>query len=1020
LFQSSIKFFLENEKFNYSLFFFIVILGLATYSALPKEKFPIFDLDRVMISGGYTKTSNQLLDKIAVNEIEKEIRGVEGIASAITTISNGAFSIVIEVEEGRDISQIADKLRDGVSVASKNFPSDMTLPTVRELQRVSEVIKVALTSSNMENALLNIDSIRDKILSIDGVANLSVQGERDRYLNIQIDPKRVELFGLSIKEVLSAIQGLSHIYPLGKIESKGYHLYLLSEGGKESVEELEKSTLQFGETTILLSDIASVEKSFEEDSQISSVNLDEAIIFAVNKFEDDNALRVAERVKNFVEEWNRGDSDLKLYHFLDDSRSIRDRLNNVISNILFGLVLVFLSIYILVSKKMALVVTIGVPTSFFIAFIFLYLFGYSLNLISLLALLIALGVLVDDAIIVSENIQRHLENGESPAVASRKGTLEVITPVTMASLTTMFTFMPLLFMSGHAGNFIMMIPITVTVLVIASYFESFLFLPLHAKHLLRRGDSVKTWELPKRVYRKVLQFHIDKKWIFLVTFLIGVPFAIFYSAKMTKFQFFPRIDAPILYISGKVNESSSLLETDKIVKRVSEEIWRGREEWGIANISSVTGFRRTPVGERQNGENLFYLYLDLYEQVPKNFVEKYITPYLSLDYDGTNKIRVKSNDQLIKEISAKLEQVKSEFQIDDLSVFKKRIGAKVDVEIGIVADSTADIFRSVEAIEREIKEIDGISSLSNNAYMGVDEVVLQINSYGKLLGVTERDIANLLSSLYLSNQKGTAIDERELLEVVVESIGIDDIDSLSTLNLTLSTGEKVRVTDIVDFQLQRSLESIDKYDFRQMKSIFVNVDTRVITADEVLEKLEPTFQTLRKDGIDFDFLGEKERKDQMKSDLGSATILAFALIFLALVLTFKSFGTTLLIISVIPFSLLGVLLGHFFMDLNLTMPGVIGAFGLAGVVINDSIVMLTFLKMAESREEILDRASQRFRPIVLTSITTLIGLSTIIFFVSGQGLILQPIAVSLGFGLAWGTILNLLYLPVMYSLIKRR
>jgi multidrug efflux pump subunit AcrB len=1004
-----VKFFLENGKFNYTLFLFVTILGILSYATLPKEKFPIMDLDRVLISGGYAKTSNELLDKIAVSEIEKEIQGIEGVSTVNSVIANGSFSISLEIESGVDKSQVADKLRDAVSIASKNFPSDMNIPTVTEIQRLSEVIKVGVTSSEIEETLYRVDEVRDKLLAISGVGTVSVTGEREEFLKITIDPKKIELFGLSIPQVVSAIQNLSHIYPLGKVEAQGYHFFLLSESGKG----IESATLKFGEKVISLSDVAKVEKKFEDDAQISAVNLHEAVIFEINKFEDENALRVAENVKEFVKNWD--DSELKLFHFLDDSVSIRNRLNNVVSNILFGMILVFFAIYILISPRMAVVVTVGVPTSFFIAFIFLFLAGFSLNLISLLGLLIALGILVDDAIIVSENIQRHLENGESPMEASRKGALEVITPVTMASLTTVFTFLPLLFMSGHAGNFIMMIPITVSILVLASYLESFIFLPIHSKHILKRRASVKSWSGVKKVYRKVLEFHINWRKTFLITFIIGIPVAMVLLMKATKFQFFPKVDIPILYISGKVDESSTLRETEKKVEEVSKIVWENREKWGIANISSVTGFRRTAVGERENGENLFYIYLELHEQVPQNFVERYITPYLSFEYDNSSKIREKANREILAEISKELEKVEAE----EISVFTKRIGVKVDVEIGVIAKSTAEILNSISTLESEISKIEGVTSISSNAYLGVDEVILKINPYGKMLGITEKDIANAISNLYLSNQKGNVVGERELLEVVVESSDLDNVNALGSLEILLENGTSVRITDVTDFELKRNLESIDKYDFKQMKSLFVNVDTKIITADEVLHKLEETFKSLEKQGIEFDFLGEKKMKNDLQNDLGNASILALSLIFISLILVFKSFGASLLVISVIPFSLLGVLGGHLIMDLNLTMPGIIGAFGLAGVVINDSIVMLTFLQKAKNREEILENASQRFRPIVLTSLTTLIGLSTIIFFITGQGLILQPIAVSLGFGLAWGTVLNLLYLPVMYSLIRK-
>jgi multidrug efflux pump subunit AcrB len=1015
--NSLIEFFLRNEKFNYGLFFAIIGFGIFSYSELPKEKFPIMDLDRIVISGGYTKISNDLLDTVAVREIESEIKGVEGISELYTVISNGSFSIVAELIDGVERSSVADKLRDAVAIASKNLPSDMNLPTVREVSRTREVIKVALTSSSIESSLDKIDRVKERLLSIEGVANVSVSGERDRVQMIQLDEKRLELYGISLSTAINTIKTLSYIYPLGKIEDRDYHLFLLSEGGKES---LENSVLRFGDKQLFLGDIATVQNRYEDSQKSSMVNLESAVTFEIFKFENGNSMEVAGAVKSYVNKFNQKNSELKLIAFLDDSKSIRNRLNSVVSNILFGMILVFFSIYFLVSKKMALVVTVGVPTSFFIAFIFLYLSGFSLNLISLLALLIALGVLVDDAIIVSENIQRHLEEGKDPVRASIDGTREVITPVTMASLTTLFTFMPLLFLSGTTGNFIIAIPIVVSVLVVASYMESFFFLPLHSKHLLRQGDKVNSWGHLKEYYKGVLSFLFRFRKSVMLLSLIGLPFLLFISIKETKFQFFPKIDAPILYISGKVGVDSSLQQTEEIAKRVSAEVWRKREELGVANISTVTGFRRTPVGERENGENLFYIYLELYEQKPQNFVEEYITPYLSFDYDGSNKIRELSNREILKQLNRELKPLGESLGVEDLSIFKKRIGVKVDVEIGILADTTEDIFHSIESLNREIEKIDGVSSNSNNAIYGVDELVLKINSYGEELGVTEGLLSETLSNLYLSNRKSMSLQGGELVEVIVESQNIEQLDSLSTLSITLPDGKAVRLTDIADFEIRKSLETVDKNNYRRMKSIFINVDSDIITADEVLQKLQPTFDKLRLEGISFDFLGEKKKRDELRKDLSKATLLAIVLIILSLLYTFNSWRLSLLIFSVIPLSLLGVFWGHFIMGLNLTMPGIIGAFGLAGVVINDSIVMLSFLYKTKSREEILERASYRFRPIVLTSLTTLIGLSTLIFFVTGQALILQPIAISLGFGLAWGTLLNLLYIPVMYYLIKGR
>lgn len=1024
MFEKLIRFFLENSKFNYTLFFLILFMGIFSYINLPKEKFPNVELDMILVSGGYAGASNDLLDKMAVSEIEDELQSVEGVNKVTSTISNNSFSIVLELEEGRDKYNISEKVKDAISKAEQNFPSDMNTPTVRVIDRSSTVIRVGLVSEQLKfSKLIDIsDSIKSKLLSIDGVSDVSISGDSNKFINVRVDSKLIEFYGLNPQRVFEAISNLSYIYPLGKIEDRNYHFYLTTYNGKKSPKAIENTIIYIDGKKIYLKDIAKVEKRYEDDKRIATLNTHRSIDFTVNKYEEANALIVAKEVKRFVDNFNLEDREYRLEYYLDNSRSIKNRLNNVISNIFLGLILVFLSIYFLVNKKMAFVVSIGVPTSFFIAFLIFYSFGLSLNLVSLLALLIALGILVDDAIIVAENIQRHIDDGTSTKEACVLGAKEVITPVTMATLTTIFTFLPLLFISGTMGILIQMIPIGVTFLVIASYIESFFFLPIHSKHMLKRGDKSRDWSFVKNIYRKILNIHIKYKKSFVFIFLIVVPVLTLLSIKNSKFQMFPKVDIPTLYISGKLNINSDIEQTNELVKELSREINSFEDRFSINNISTIAGYRRTAVGESESGENLFYIYIELNELTPQNIVDKYITPYLSLDYDENAMVREIKNREIIQELKEVLKRFKeSNSQIEELTIFERRIGAvKVDVEVGVLTDTTEKLRFAIDKIEKKISELNGVTSISNNAISGIDEIKLKINSYGESLGFNERYLAQTLSNLFQSNRKSLSFDEKELLDVVIEDINKDKIETLKELTLKSPTGKAVALTEIVSFEIKSSLNSINKQDFKRMKSVYANVDTKIITATEVLEYIEPTLNNLKEEGVEFKFFGEAEKKRELLRDLIYATVVALFLIFLALLYMFNSFRYTFMVISIIPFSILGVLVGHFIMGMNLTMPGLIGIFGLAGVVINDSIVMLDFLRRATNKEEVIEYALKRFRPVILTSITTLFGLSTMIFFVSGQGKILQPIAISLGFGLAWGTVLNLIYLPTLFSIFLKR
>ncbi len=1019
MFEWIIRQFLERDKFSHTIVIFIVVFGISAYLSLPREKFPTAELDRAVISGSYAKTSNEILDRMVVRDIEDEVRSIEGIAETRTTISNGVFSIIVEINENYDRGIISDKLRDAVSKASNNLPSDMNLPTVQILEHNPKVIQVAL---NLKTKKFNyeyielIRSIEEELHEINGISNISIHGDNELELRIEVDPKLLNLYGIDNRQFSLAIREISNIFPLGEIGNSQFSMFLSTEGGKKDISEIENTILKFNNFEIKLKDIAKINLIEEESSKISSVNGERAVIFDISKTEKSNAIEIAKNVRQFVENYNNKIGENKLTAILDESYSIRDRLNNVVSNIIFSIILVFLSMWLLINFKIAFIVAVGVPTSFFIAFIYFQMFGYSLNLISLLSLLIALGILVDDAIIVSENIQRHADEGATPEISAYFGSIEVIRPVTLASLTNILAFLPLLYLSGTMGMMMSMIPIGVTVLVVASYLESFLFLPLHARSLLRRGDRTTNWDFAKNIYKNILAKLIKYKLLFLIVFLLAVPYATYLSFSAVKFQLFPRTDNPIIYISGKLDPDVKLENSDQIANLISNEILKNKNELSIKNIVLTVGSSQSAVGERETGENLFNFQIELYEEKPSNFIDKYITPNLSFEYDETDKIRSIQTREIIETLNKKLAHFKHNKNIQavrELSIYQKRMGSKVDVEIAVISTG-GDILKAIDYLNNELSQIKGISSISHNGRIGTDLMTLKINRYGESLGLNESILNDVLSNLYLSSRKGSFSYQDKLFDIKIESLDREDIQNLKNSNILIN-GKNVILSDVVDFSLQRKLQTIDKYNFREMKSIFVNVDTKIITADEVLEIAQPHLEKLKKDGFKFEFKGEREKREDMNKDLSKATILALSLIFLVLLFAFKNFTATFLIMSVIPFSIVGAIVGHLVLDLNLTLPGLIGIFGLSGVVINDSIVMISFINEAKNHDEMLERASQRLRPIILTSLTTILGLASLMFWVSGDGKILQPIAVSLGFGLAWGTVINLFYIPAIYS-----
>ena len=322
-------------------------------------------------------------------------------------------------------------------------------------------------------------------------------------------------------------------------------------------------------------------------------------------------------------------------------------------------------------------------------------------------------------------------------------------------------------------------------------------------------------------------------------------------------------------------------------------------------------------------------------------------------------------------------------------------------------------------LEKEIKKLNGIKDVSNTLNFGIDEIKLKINKYGEALGVDETYVGNYLSNLYLMKKKGVSFDSTQMLDIKIQSLGKDDFENFKTIPIPLNDGTFVRLDEIAEFKIIKGFEQLIKENGQKNFYVFANVDSDIITANEALEKLQPALDKVKESGVGLVFKGEAEKQKSLKNDMLLASALTILLIMLSMLYLFNSFRETFILMSIIPFSILGVLIGHKIMGLNLSMPSIIGILGLAGVVINDGIIMMTYLKKAKNMAEIFERATKRFRPIILTTITTLIGMSALIFFPTGQAVIFQPVGIALGFGLLWGTVLNLIYLPVLFTLTHK-
>jgi hydrophobic/amphiphilic exporter-1 (mainly G- bacteria), HAE1 family len=1019
-----LSFFLNKPRLNYALLLFMFILGLLSYNKMPKELFPSFELDTVMISGAYAGASADTLDKMAVDTLEDQVTAITGVKEVSSTISAGQFSMLLTLASGSDKSKALDDVKDAISLVIPDLPSDMNEPTARVPEHKIPLIQISVSSQEItRDELIDIaKDVKSELSKIPHLSDLSIYGEGNREIRLFIDMQKLKGYQISSEQLIATLSSLSYIFPIGKVEHPGEFRFVSTYNGKKEVQAIENTLLRIGNKRFYLKDVASVRKSYSYDTAtISSFNAKLSLNISISKDDSGNAIALSKKVKERLKLLNEQYPNINMQSFSDTSVYIKKRLNTVTSNIMFGLILVIFVMLILINKRISFIVGFGIPTSFIIAIMFLDYAGYSINMLSLMGALIALGVIVDDAIIVAENIQRHVEEGMEPSQAALVGSKEVIGPVIAASLTTIFAFIPMLLMSGEMGTFIKIIPIAISVLILASLIESFIFLPLHAKHFLKTGEKESEWAGFKKLYLGVLRFLIHWRKSSVTLFLIATPLLTAYGFSQIKFQFFPKFDGTQLYIAGELPSSANTEDSYAVANEAAKLLMEAKDELFIESVIAIGGMRMDAKNQSEVEPNLFFLFVDLKEMHPVNVVEKYITPYLAVGSVESG-IRDINSWDLRADIEKRFESFGKKHHLHTFEVRGQRAGVVTsDIDIALSSSNNEKLLQALSKIKEELDTINGVFNIADNAKKGVSEIKLKVNAYGESLGFTETTIASSLSSYYLENSRTKSFDREGLINVIFESHQKDNLASLRNFELQVPiSGEHIYLKDVCDFVTVQSFNKLYKENGEKQKSVFANVKPAIITSTEAMAQLQPLLKEISSDPeLKLVIKGEAEQKAQLMREMGMAAGIAIFLIFMVLLIMFDSFKYTLLIISVIPLSLLGMLIGHFLMGMNLSMTSLIGALGLAGVVINDGIIMLEFIRRTNTSEELLHRASLRLRPIFLTTVTTLIGLSTLILFPSGQAVILQPMAVSLGFGLFWGTVLNLLYLPTLFAIIHK-
>jgi multidrug efflux pump subunit AcrB len=1018
-----IEFFINKPILNHMFLLFLIVVSIYSYKNIPKEIFPPSNLDKVQVSGSYTGASADMLDSMAVITIEDKLKNLTEIDTVESLIKSGFFTVTATLKDGEDLDEVVSNVKDIVTATRRDLPADMDEPTVKRVKHSFPLVTVAISAQKPKNELLDVaEELKTEFSAIKDLNSLAIRGDADKELLFTFNEKKIDAYGLNKIQVINAVSNLSTIFPIGIIQQSGSHIYLSTNNGEKDIAKIQNAIIKIGNKRVYVKDIADVEYKLSDSSEISHFNGKPNISISISKGEEGNSIALVKDIKKILAKYQKEYPEFVFDTYTDTSIWIKNRLNTVVSNILFGLMLVFLTMYIFINKRIAFVVAIGIPVSFMIGIISAHMLGYSLNMLSLLGALIALGMLVDEAIVVAENIYRHLEMGKEPKQAAIDGAREMLPAVITATATTIFAFLPLLIMSGEVGVFMRILPIMISILIISSLIEAFFFLPLHAKDLLRVSNegsfSQKAWSKLNRVYEVILGAMLNKKKTSLFLLIFSIVLITGVLIKNSKFQFMPKFDTTQLYVNGKVDVNSKVEDTEALVTKLEDVLLKDIDKDSISSITSVTGFRLDSKNQPDVGDFYFTIFVNLHERAPSNIFDKYINPYLSPEYDASVLLREKDAELIASDIKEAIKDVKKEF--DEVNVVVPQTGmVKYDIELALVGKKQA-ISKSIDIIKDELSTIDGVHSIGDDSVSGLKELKFKVNEYGYSLGIDESYIFSALKPFFLKGEYSKMFDDDGIVRIKFESKHRDNLDSINSFLIDVpNSSQKVRLKDVAQFIYKETYIQIVKDDGDRISTVFASLDKKSITSAEVFDKLKPKLDSIKEMGVVVKIKGEQQKNKKVQQEMGFAALIAVLLIFISLVWMFDSIVKSLILLGSIPLSLLGVYVGHMIMGINITMPSLIGIVGLTGVIVNDGLIMLDFIRKCKTKDEVVAKAMLRLRPILLTSLTTVLGLSTLIFFASGQSLILQPMAITLGFGLMWATIINLYYVPLMYSVIYK-
>jgi multidrug efflux pump subunit AcrB len=996
----------------------MLLSGVIALQKLNVQFFPNFELDQISVSTTWSGASSEDIESGITIPLEQRLRSIDRLKELTSTSATGVSGITLEFDENSNMTFALDDVRKQVDDFN-NLPDDAENPKIAQQVRYESVARLLISGPSQIDELRMLARQFERELISVGIDKVDISGLPKQQILIELAAEQIQRLGVGLDELASRVDAASQDLPAGLIGEEDGAREIRSQNQRRTPQDFASlAIVSEADKRIHLGDIAKIERGHLPGSSTISLGGKNAVVLVLRRNENGDSLEAAEILQNWLEKTRpQLPPNIEIQVFNERWQLIKERIMLLLKNGAGGLVLVLLILYLFLSARVAFWVAVGIPVSFMATLAVLYLVGGSINMISLFALIMALGIIVDDAIVVGEDAQAHFDMGEDPLMASEGGARRMLAPVLASSLTTIAAFLPLMMIGGRMGSIMVAIPMVIVCVIVASLIESFLILPGHLRHAFVHGRAVKTSRFKEKLnrgferlrddwFRRLVRIAIEFRWTTLACAIGFLLFAagLFLGGK-TSWQFFPSPESTTVYANVRFVSGTAREVVDKFVDQVEAELNNTIDDIDETVVSTYYRVHASTVGRGRaiTGERAGSIYVEL----------------LSSDQRATD------NPSFINNWRSR---IKAPPGIESFQITSRQVGpSRRELNLRLTGSTPHRLKTAALDLAQTLETIPGVSAIDDDLPYGREQLIYELSPAGEALGLSITDIGRQLRAAYdgiILQRFQQGADEVEVRLQLPQSEQ-RRLDSLLHLPILLPNGEFVALETVANWRSAQGFETLRHFNGSLSVDVSADVNAALNNTAEIVADL--TLFTLpalsSKYGIQYSVEGRSASQRETFADMRLGAIIALVLMYLVLAWVFSSYGWPLLVMLTIPLGLTGAVLGHWFMDMNLTILSLFGFFGLSGIVVNDSIILVMFYRHIRDKgmsiyDALEEAACQRLRAVLLTSLTTIAGLTPLLFETSRQAQFLIPMAVSIAFGLAFATLLILLVIPAMLSIYE--